>query len=269
MKIIIPRSITEKKEQIKYLVENKSEIISLKKSVDKQTDPFVFNYAEKEANKSFQYRNEDNLSAGIIKRAIIGNTYGWMDSHDDVHMEGTFNKSIQENKNKILHLHDHIRQLDAKVGKFEDIIEQKMLWSDLGVNIAGETTSVIGLSNIYKSYNETIYNQYLNKEIDQHSVGMRYVNIFFAVNDPEYKEEYAAWLKYSPFVANIQKAEAQGYFFAVTEAKLVEISAVIAGSNELTGTIEPSNDTQQNSKSRENHSDSEKFVSYFKENFKL
>ena len=79
---------------------------------------------------------------------------------------------------------------------------------------------------------------------------MQYVNILLCVNNPDYKAEFANWQKYYPLVGNSEKADELGYFYAVTEAKLKEISCVIAGSNELTPTldtkedIESSTDTQ-------------------------
>ena len=36
-----------------------------------------------------------------VYRSIVGNTYYWVDSHDDVHVKGCFTKSIQE---KIIHM---------------------------------------------------------------------------------------------------------------------------------------------------------------------
>jgi hypothetical protein len=85
---------------------------------------------------------------------------------------------------------------------------------------------------------------------------MRYIKLDLAVNDEDYKEEYAEWNKYINEIGNKEEAEELGYFWAVKEAVLIEISAVLMGSNELTPTIEnieplkntqkqePSNDTQ-------------------------
>jgi hypothetical protein len=92
-------------------------------------------------------------------------------------------------------------------------------------------------TNIIKDYNPLIYSMYLGKEINQHSVGMHYVQIDLAVNDEEMKAEFATWNKYIAGIGNKDKAIEQGYFWAVKEAKLVEISAVLAGSNELTPTV--------------------------------
>ena len=50
-------------------------------------------------------------------------------------------------------------------------------------------------------------------------------------------EEKANWDKYIKQVANKEDAEAAGYFWAVTEAKIVEGSAVLFGSNPITPTL--------------------------------
>lgn len=267
--MIIDKSKFESKELlVKYIVENKKDIIAIKKSVVKYCD--VIDYKTKpddSAFKSFEYQNEDDLKAGIIKRAIVGNTYGWFDSHDDVHIEGIFTKTLQENKKNVLHLHDHIQQLAAKVGVFTDVIEQRISWIELGKQIQGETISLIGISSIKKSYNASIYDQYLNNEINQHSVGMMYVNLFLCVNNPEYKEEFANWQKYIPKVANVADVIENGYFWAVTEAKLKEISAVIAGSNEVTPTLQPQKSTEEPQESTHKEDKSTEFD--WEKSFKL
>ena len=65
---------------------------------------------------------------------------------------------------------------------------------------------------------------------------------------------------YPPYYSNIinpEKANKQGFFFAVTEAKLLEVSNVLFGSNEITPTIstniiiEPSEDTQKSEPSED------------------
>jgi hypothetical protein len=251
-----------KKELFSYLVKNKSELIALKKSAIKHSDPLTIENESFEL-KGISYANEDNISEGSIKRVIIGNTYNWMDSHDDVHIPGLFAKSIKENKN-IWHLHDHQQMITAKVGIPISITDQPMAWADLGVMKNGETNSLLLYSDIKRSYNQFIFDQYLTKQINQHSVGMVYVNLFMAINDPEYKDEYTNWNRYSPNVANIDKAINKGYFWAVTEAKLIEISAVLQGSNELTPTIEP-----QKSTPKEPESTQKIDYKYLRNNFKL
>jgi hypothetical protein len=149
---------------------------------------------------------------------------------------------------RYFHLHDHKHEVTAKVGKPIEIKEVEVDWLDLGVNRLGKTTVLMLDSEIKEAYNKDVFRQYLDDEIDQHSVGMRYVKISLAVNDSEYKEEKAVWDEYYPKLGNPEHAEKQGYFWAVKEASLVEVSAVLMASNTLTPTvqnIEPSDDTQK------------------------
>ena len=68
---------------------------------------------------------------------------------------------------------------------------------------------------------------------------MRYKNIVMCINRDEkyYKEEKEYLDKYYPMMANKQVADEKGYFFAVLEAELIEISAVVKGSNVVTPTV--------------------------------
>jgi len=67
---------------------------------------------------------------------------------------------------------------------------------------------------------------------------MIYQKLELAVNDPESKQEFAVWQKVINKIANKETAIKQGYFWHVSEAKLIEISAVLSGSNELTMTVD-------------------------------
>jgi hypothetical protein len=227
------------KEKLDFFVKNKAEIISIKKSAVKHTDPImVLEDGTNAVTKAFSTSNEDDLANGIIKRTIVGNTYNWCDSQMDVLLDNCFATSLKDRQDKIWHLHDHINQIGAKVGKPVSIYEKSVAWTDLGIQRAGNTMCLMMDSNIMKSYNSLIYQQYLDKEIDQHSVGMQYVNLQLAVNDPEYKDEYAVWNKYINLVANKKICEDEGMFWAVKEGKLMEISAVLTGANSLTPTLD-------------------------------
>jgi hypothetical protein len=235
-----------KADLFKWLTANKSDLMEFKKSALKFSDALTTPTSEG-AVKALATNNADDIEAGIIKRSIIGNTYNWLDSHGDVHVGNTFAKSINERANKIFHLHDHKHEVTAKVGRFTGIYEKSVSWADLGVNKAGSTTVLMADSTIQKALNSNVFKMYLDGEIDQHSVGMRYVKMDLAINDKDYPDELATWNKYIDQIGNRNKAEETGYFWAVSEAKLIEISAVLMGSNELTPTvenIEPSNDTQ-------------------------
>lgn len=234
------RTFSTQKDLFKYLVENKKDLLDLKKAAVKCTDVIGLTpvpIREIDAVKS-KYLYENNEGKGTLKRTIVANTYNWLDSHDDVHIPGIFTESIAQRGAKAPHLHDHKFELEARVGKPIQFFEKEMSWRELGQGKTGKTTALLMESEIRRSYNEKVYDDYKNDEIDQHSVAMRYIKIALAVNDEEnYPKEYEEWQKHIKNIGNRQEAERKGYFFAVYEAALIEVSAVLLGSNELTPTL--------------------------------
>jgi phage head maturation protease len=232
---------------LKELVAKKSELIALKKAEIKLCKGGISGFVTASGAA------EKSTSEKLVK-SIVGNTYWWYDSHGDVHADGTFTKSLKERKN-IFHLVDHDFKLTAKVGEPIEVREQQMEWKALGVDIEGTTTALVMDSEIVKEYNERIYNDYKAGRINQHSVGMQYVKIDLAVNDEDEEEEYKVWQDNIGKIANREVVEKEGFFWLVREAKLIEISAVLMGSNPITPTLEaakstsettePSNDTQK------------------------
>lgn len=244
-----------KKEKLEYLVSNKAELMELKKSAVKYSDICV-TPTESAVNKAMNTDYNDDPSKGVITRKIIANTYNWMDSHGDVHVGNTFGKSIKERGNKIFHLHDHKHEVTAKVGRTKEMEEAKILWSDLGVAKEGYTTALMATSEISQKLNKDVYAQYLDKEIDQHSVGMIYVKMGLAINDEDFQEEKQLWNEVYPTLGNPEKADEFDFFWVVKEAKLIEYSAVLFGSNELTPTVdnEPLKNTQKEEPNEPNDS---------------
>ena len=220
------------KEFIKDLVENKSEKIELKKAEVKLCKGGLTDTIAPKTELKGLYSNSENK----LERTIIGNTYLWMDSHDDVHAKGCFSKSIKERGNKIFHLHDHKFERTAKVGNPIKVYESDLEWKELGLNKVGTTEALHMDTEILKGYNSLIFEEYKNDMVDQHSVGMQYVKIDLAVNDDSYEEEYKLWQDNIEKLGNPERAEERGFFWLVREAKLIEISAVLLGSNELTPT---------------------------------
>lgn len=81
--------------------------------------------------------------------------------------------------------------------------------------------------------------KYKQNKVKNHSVGMRYVKLDLAMNSESKwdEEEKKIWDKYYPIVANKEVADERGYFWVVTEAKIIEGSAVPIGSNQATPTL--------------------------------
>lgn len=234
MKLQVP-NFASKSELYQYLISNKADLIDIKKSAQKFSDAFSL-VDSNPVWKGILANPADNENE--IKRTIVGNTYNWMDSHDDVHLDNVFSDSIKHKGERVRHLHDHLYQLSARVGIPTKVYEQLIAWSDLGVEKAGYTMALFMDSEIKRKLNETIFDAYKTGEIDQHSVAMQYCKIDLAVNNPEAKAEYAIWQKHIDQIGNKEKALDKGFFWAVKEAKLFEISCVLEGSNELTPVLD-------------------------------
>lgn len=239
---------------IKELVQKKDELIALKKAEIKTVKGGLSSIVGKQSNiTKGLFKDSDNE----LERTIIGNTYMWMDSHSDVHSKGVFTKTIKERKNNIFHLHDHEFKITSKVGEPIDVYEKEIAWKDLGVEKDGMTQALFMDTKILKEYNNQIYNEYKSNRINQHSVGMQYVKIDLAVNDEEYEDEYKVWQDNIDSIGNKELAEEKGYFWLVREAKLIEISAVLLGSNELTPTVQENKSEAVNDTSNEPSKDTQ------------
>jgi hypothetical protein len=245
---------------LEEILKNKQEAINIKKSAYKHSD-VVNNHIIKEDNENVtKVLLEDDEQDNVVK--VIANTYYWLDSHGDVHVKGCFTKSIKENQDKIFHFDNHEHSFNSKVGKVKSVKEVNVNWTDLGVNKDGKTICVIGETELIEDYNCQVYDAYKNNEVNQHSVGMQYVNLQIAVNQPQEVEAYKLWNEVYPMLGNPETADKMGYFWVVKEAKLKEYSCVLwQGSNSLTPTVknidavdnntsnnEPSKDTQEEQK---------------------
>lgn len=249
------KEFSTKEDLFKALKENKSQLVSIKKSATKNADAVNFGSIDTsvkiDTNKDdvqTQMQNPDSLNVKVVI-----NTTNFLDSHGDVHINGIWNKSVKDNVN-FLHLQEHERDFDKVITDTAKGYVKTMTWKQLGLSFQGSTEALIFESTIDKKRNEFMLNQYANGWVKNHSVGMRYVNLELAINsEAEWnKDEKEIWDKYYPIIANKDLADEKGYFWAVTEAKIIEGSAVVMGSNSATPTlenkeeIEPSKDTLDN-----------------------
>ena len=242
------KEIKDKKELAKFLHENKKEIITFKRQMNYQKRVFLPNSQIKIGKTTQKADNQSDDSVHIT--AIINTTYV-MDSHDDVHINGLWQKTLQETKDRVYWLQEHnptFANVIVDAGDF-DIYTKELSWRDLGVDAIGSTQALIFEGDIKKERNPLMFRLYKEGNVRQHSVGMSYVKLDLALLDEDYTEEYKVWKDYIDLIINKNEVIEQGYFWAVKEAKLYEGSAVLNGSNHITPTyaIEPSqkSDTQK------------------------
>lgn len=235
------KEFSSKKELFDFLIENKDLLVAQKKSALKTVDcgvivsPVIVREKES-ANKAEGDIINDKLTE--LKAVVIINTTNLLDGHCDLHLPGIWNKSLRENK-MIMHLQEHEREFEKVIadGKELKAYTKTFTWSELGYKYQGTTEALVFESTILKKRNEFMFNQYMNGWVKNHSVGMYYVKMDMAINDKDYPNEFAAWEKYYPMIANKEKADETGYFWYVLEAKVMEGSAVVLGSNFATPTI--------------------------------
>lgn len=222
-------------ERFEFIRENKDLVIRLKKSQIKHADVCSFMAWEYDNTKTVKAQDESGEM--YIKVAI--NTTNWLDSHQDVHIPGLWNKSLKDKPTQIL-LEEHQMKFDNIISDSMSASAPTMSWKDLGYDLDGETQVLLFEGAIFKDDHPKMYNRYARGKVKQHSVGMQYVKIFVALNSTEEEDakEKAVWDKYISQVHNPEKAIEDGFFFAVTEAKIFEGSAVVMGSNSMTPTLE-------------------------------
>jgi hypothetical protein len=236
-------------ERFDYLRANKRLIVAQKKSAIKLADPLQHLDFSPEtglyASKAVGLSGTEDFS--VIQARLAINTTNLMDSHDDVHIPGLWSKSLKERKDLYL-LKEHKLSFENIISDAIKASADRMSWKLLGFKYEGETEVLVFDSTIEKDRNPYMAEQYAKGRVKQHSVGMYYVKLFLCMNsENKYdQEEKANWDKYISQVVNLKDAEAQGYFWAVTEAKVIEGSAVPLGSNFATPviSIEPVDTTQ-------------------------
>jgi hypothetical protein len=233
------RTFANKEELFSALRENKSTLIAQKKMITKESDSLIhYVEVEEKSQQANKADNSQNVDVSKIKAKLVINTTNIMDSHSDVHLKGIWTKSAKEQKNVML-LQEHQMKFNSIISSEVNTSVKNMSWKSLGFDFAGNTEALIFDTEISKERNSFMFEQYLKGYVKEHSVGMRYVKLDLAINSKNEfdKKEKEIWDKYIDEIVNKEVAEAQGYFWAVTEAKIVEGSAVVKGSNFATPTI--------------------------------
>lgn len=231
-----------KKELYDFLVKNESTLIAQKKQMYKEADGFgffSFTIDKSETEKGLVLNKADLLSKDeLIVKAVI-NTTNVIDSHLDLHVSGLWNKSLKENR-LIMHVQEHKSNEFSKIISDGDDLKafaHTYTWVQLGYEFEGSTQALVFESKVKKERNPYMFEQYAKGRVKNHSVGMRYVTIKMCINDEDYPTAKSNWDNFYPLAINKEVADQYGYFWAVTEAKVIEGSAVPLGSNSLTPTL--------------------------------
>ncbi len=253
----LQKSFEDREEMLFELSKNVSSIIDTKKSVIKESDSYgvsvkvegatkdVLNALKEitiksygQTEKAIDYMKEENLPNLIV--TVVSSTTNFFDSHRDVHLDNSFNKTVADNKNGFDHLQEHKNGFANVISENAKTKIVKTTFKDLGFDLEGKTQALTHVSIIDPIRNLFMYNQYANGWVKNHSVGMGYRGeIYYCANtEVEYMKEYKDnWDKYYSVIANKEDVDEIGYFWAVTQIKVYEFSAVPKGSNIITPTL--------------------------------
>ena len=233
------REFSTKEEMFTAIKASKDDIISLKKSSIKHSLPV--HYVHKNGDIQDKKESLKKLEYGDYVYPVI-NTTNYLDHHDDVHFPGIWDKSIDAQTGKVYLVINHDLSIGKVISYPRDVqpLVKMMNWSDLGKDYSGQTQALIFKSKMTEKTNKDAFLAYRDGEEIQHSIRMQYVRLELAINDsrPDFKAEKAVWDKFIDQIANKDKAEEQGFFWAILEAKIFkEGSAVLFGSNDATPTL--------------------------------
>lgn len=240
---------SDKEQLFKFLKANKSLLMAEKSVAIKYADAVSYGCPVLDVKtKAFKTVDAAESMALLIRDEINAklaiNATNILDTHGDVHLPGLWKKCLKENAEKMLHLKMHVMDFDTVIADGLDgdvkAYTEMISWKELGFDFKGTTEVLLFESIIRKARNEQMFNNYAKGYVKQHSVGMRYVKYLLCINSEEryYFEEKDAWDEYYKEIVNKDVADERGWFWAVTEAKAFEGSAVPRGSNYATPTIE-------------------------------
>lgn len=238
MRIEIP-DFESKDELFAWLRKNHDSLIAKKKAFDVTAEVYKAAGLGVIRHISPAVVVDETMDEDTIAVKVVMNTTLVMDGHSDVHDNGLWNKSLKEN-DQFYHLQEHTQKFSHVLSDNSKAYVQSMRWKDLGLEADGETEALVFESRISKAENPKMFDSYKKGKVRNHSVGMRYVKMLFAMNsndpqDSQYKENFD---NYIGKIVNRDAAEKQGYFWVVKEAKLIEGSAVVFGSNSVTPTLQ-------------------------------
>lgn len=242
------KSFNNKEDFMIHLRENKAAISKFKKNDFKTySNKIIDNPISKGIVKDF-IPNIDVKTDHIKVKAAI-NTTNLIDSHIDMHLPSLWTKNLKENPLK-LSLQEHQMSFKYLLDDKTNAYVKTMSFSELGLDSDIKTQVLIHEFNFERKTNPLMFDAYVNGKVKQHSVGLQYVKISLAYADPDDEKENNFFIENKAKAANPELADEMGYLWVVNEAKDLEGSAVLMGSNHITPTLEvidfqPSFDTDK------------------------
>ena len=242
------KSFKTKDELFKELKLNEDKILSLKKAQEyKSAEKGQLSIIGAYLKSDIAEKAGLTTKTGFVYPVI--NTTRYMDDQDDVHFDGLWKKSLQEQAGKIFYLSEHSKKIDDVIAWPEDVraFTQLIDWSFVGKEYQGQTEALVFEINESKIKKASALEAIKDRRKVQGSVAMLYVKINMGVDstDKEYAVNKAYFDSKIDLIANKDQVLEQGFFFGVEEAKInKEGSMVLFGSNDATEIIYSDENTE-------------------------
>lgn len=234
---------TDKMDQARFIRDNKESMKLIKKEQYKTESEVLI--------KSELFKNDfkpqiERITSDIIEVKTIINTTNVIDSHLDLHLSGIWNKTVKDNPYSF-HLKQHERVFESVLSRRAKSFNERMNFKDIGVAVDFEMDANINLFILERKKHSFMFDQYVDGDVNQHSVGMMYVDYDVAWYDEDSKKEMDFFNEMKALAINPEVADEAGYIWIVREAKKREGSAVVFGSNSITPTLYVKNYEPQSS----------------------
>lgn len=243
------KKFASKEEMFFALKANVDKIIAIKKAAIKESEPVAYSFRQnkEDVSKAASAETVKAVKNGDTIYPVI-NTTLLLDSHGDVHLNGIWDTSVQQQQGKVYYAINH----ELKIGtiiSYPDQVEmmvKEMDWTDLGQTYTGKTQALIFAAQLTDQSNKDAKKAIKAGVPLQNSIRMQYDKMLLCVDSSAkgLEQERMNFYTYLPMIANKEDAIAAGYYWGIQAAKIVkEGSAVLAGSNFVTPILydDPSN----------------------------
>lgn len=245
----LDKKFSSKDEMFFALKANVDKIVAIKKAAIKDSDPVGYNFREskEEVSKGIAPDKLKTVKDGDTIYPVI-NTTNWYDSHGDVHLDGIWDVSVEQQKGKLYYAINHELKLGSIISYPNEVepMVKTLNWPDVGENYDGQTQALIFAAEVTDKSNKDAKKAIKAGVPLQNSVRMQYEKMVLCVDSTAkgLEQERMNFYMYLPKIANKDEVMAAGYYWGIQSAKIVkEGSAVLAGSNRATPILytDPSN----------------------------
>lgn len=249
------KSFENKESLFKGLYENENEILNVKKTTVYKSYEKGLAVISSQKNIEKSFESVKGMKFDSDYYYFVVNSSNILDSHNDMHVEGNWKKTIKEQQGKVYLVFDHNLKRSEIIAMRKDI---EILTANIPFSLLNKDYEGDSYCLIYKVKKDRLVNKEAKEWLEaghelEASVRMQYVQIFSCYNstNPDYAKQKENFDAYYKLIANKDDFEEINYFYVVKEAKNVqESSLVLFGSNSATGLI-----NEENKEEPRNHSD--------------